>query len=428
MNFARANQSDSLFHSSWKILSGKWIILILIVAFFSRLLFIGLYGDLQEDYYWEYGEIAKNLIEGNGYAFYSLDGEGRVLDRYSPGAEAIRSAYMPPGYVFFLVPYLMIDHPPLRNVLLLLTHLLLSTATIWLLYRVTAKNFSEKTGLVAAAIGAILPEFLYANLSFTPTVLYHFLVLLLFLLIPEIRRGGWRIPIIGLLLAVLMYLRAEFVLFVLLFLSVLIFRKEVTRALLIGGVAFAAILPWTIRNYIAFDTFVPMTTGFGLNFYRGHNPDHIGSFGEREVAPALQGIEEKRFEIVMNKEYQRLALDYMREHPGEEIENVFAKLFWFFSYIPFYPDSGNLLYLLPTILLFFLSIYGVILTFSWEKFWAFYLFFAALLITIMIFFPIPRYQTMMKILQLPFAAHGLLTIWQNWQNKKRPGLTNNPGQ
>ncbi|MGE3799619.1 MAG: hypothetical protein AB7H80_01215 [Candidatus Kapaibacterium sp.] len=398
---------------------------ILLFGFLLRLAFIGIYGDLKNDYYWEYGEISKNLVHGKGYSFFSIDGDS-TIDRYRPNAEAFKSAFMPPGYVLFLAPYLTIENPTLRNILLLLTHLLLSTATIWLLYRVCTTFFSETVGLVAAGIGAVLPEFLYANLSFTPTVLYHFLILYLFLLIAKMGKGGWRIPMIGLVLAVLMYLRAEFVLFTALVLPILLFRKEILPALLIGAIAFGAILPWSVRNINTFNAFVPLTTGFGLNLYRGHNPHYVGNFGFDEVAGALKDVRSDQYEVVMSKEYQKLAVAYIKEHPGEVASNSILKFFWFFSYIPFYPESGNLLYLLPTIGLFLLSLYGVIRTFSWRRFWHFYLFFLTSTVVVVLFFPLPRYQTMMKILQLPFAAYGLLLLLSIWRKKERPELVNSP--
>ena len=394
---------------------------ILLTGLVLRLLFVGLYADFNSDYYWEYGEIAKELLHGNGYSFYVFDGE-EITHIYTPGLKPYASAHMPPGYVLFLLPYLAIDNLPLRNTLLLATHILLSLLSLWLLYRLTSETFSERVGLLAAAIGAVLPEFIYALTSFTPTILYHALIPLLFLLLLRMDRGGWRVPVTGLLLAVLVYIRAEFVLFVVLLVGLLILQKRIRRGLIIGAVAFCAVLPWSIRNYVVFDAFVPLTTGFGLNLYRGHNPYHIGASDSDTVAAALREVHDDRYELVMSREYQRLAFAYIKEHPGKVVSNSFVKFFWFFSYVPFYPESAHPLYLIPTVLLFLFGLYGLILTASWSRFQYFYLFFIASIAVVILFFPLPRYQTMMKILQLPFAAYGMLVLYARFRKKERPKL------
>ena len=403
--------TDGFMKSIRHATTGQLLQIILLIALIARVSVVLMYGDFNNNYYWEYGEITKHLIHGEGYSYFTRMND-EVLHLYTPEAKAMPSAFMPPGYVLFLAPYLLIENPLWRNGLLLLTHILLSTLAVWLLYLLTSRMFGTRTGLLTALVAALLPEFLYASLSFTPTILYHVFVLLLFLLAGKKTKGKWDMITIGFLLSLLVLLRAEFALFTLFFVIILLLRKHIRKGMVVGAVVFASILPWTIRNYLAFDQIVPLTTGFGLNFYRGHNPDHIGSFGFDRVLPRLTDVEEKKFEVRMSQEFQRRAFAYIKENPGQEIINSAEKLIWFCGYIPFYPDSKNLLYLLPTVLIMVFWLYGIVRTYTWDMYWYFYLFFGISILISILFFPLPRYQTMMKILALPFAVQGALLFYK----------------
>ncbi|MFZ0452101.1 MAG: hypothetical protein WCE54_08280 [Ignavibacteriaceae bacterium] len=47
---------------------------ILFLGFFIRLAATFSFVDLKKDYYWEYGEISKNIIHGNGYSLFYFNG------------------------------------------------------------------------------------------------------------------------------------------------------------------------------------------------------------------------------------------------------------------------------------------------------------------------------------------------------------------
>lgn len=388
----------------------KPLLLILSLAFIARVGVVLLYADFNNSYYWEYGDITDNLLAGKGYSYFVVNDLKPQPDL--PNAVPSPSAYVPPGYVLYLAPFLTIENAPLRNGLLLLSHILLSTVAVWLLYRLTQKLFDEPTALIAAGVAAFLPEFLYASLSFTPTVLYHVLILLLFLGLAEMDEGKGKVWGIGILAAILVYLRSEFILFVLLLLGTMLWRREYRRAVVIGGIVVASLLPWAVRNYTVFDAVVPMTTSFGLNLYRGHNPYEIGAWGDEEIEAELAALDREMFEIEMNRMYRDRAFQFMRENPGKEVGNSLLKLIRFWSWDPYYEPSTHPLYFLPNIALFLLWVVGIAGSISWEKFRYYYLFFFSSIVTVVIFFPLPRYQTMMKMVALPLAAWGAMRLYK----------------
>ena len=54
-------------------------------------------------------------------------------------------------------------------------------------------------------------------------------------------------------------------------------RQSLRYLSLSAIVAIAILAPWTIRNYIVFDRFVPISTNGGFNFWRGNNDVTTGS-------------------------------------------------------------------------------------------------------------------------------------------------------
>ena len=95
----------------------------------------------------------------------------------------------------------------------------------------------------------------------------------------------------------------------------------------------ATILPWTIRNALVLDAFIPLTTNGGVNFYVGHN-EYFGysSAKKKEIRDrtAFGEVEESKY-------FFDLGLKFIREHPFRDINNTFVKLLHVYTtrYKPF---------------------------------------------------------------------------------------------
>jgi len=171
------------------------------------------------------------------------------------------------------------------------------------------------------------------------------------------------------------------------------------------------ILPWSIRNSIVFDSLVPMTTNLGQNLYRGNNSSDVGWWGEEIMIEKVKELPRDRsFEIHMNQLYLNRAINYTKDNPVRFISNGFRKQFelWVFNLSD--TRAKILIYLIPTISIFGLFIIGIIRTFNVSKYKYFYMFFLQTTILSAIFFSLPRYQTMMKVLILPFAVIGMFFL------------------
>ena len=84
----------------------------------------------------------------------------------------------------------------------------------------------------------------------------------------------------------------------------------------------AVVLPWTIRNAVVLNAFVPLTTNSGVNFYVGHN-EHFGyTSANKSQIRATTDLNE----VEESKHFLNLGLHYVREHPMQDLMNSFVKL------------------------------------------------------------------------------------------------------
>jgi 4-amino-4-deoxy-L-arabinose transferase-like glycosyltransferase len=387
----------------------KKVIIIIVLALIVRLIFIFSFSDLKKDYYWEYGEIAKNIIHGNGYSLFYFNGN-ELEHKYSPGTEILPSAYMPPGYVVFLLPFMLVNDLATRNILILIIQTIISIGSICLIYIFTKKYFSEISALIAIVIVSFLPEFIYSVTSYTPTVIYHFLVILLILLFKDYHANPqyMKLILIGLISCTLIYFRSEFLLAIILFLFPFIMRKKFIQSSVILLVILFLMLPWVVRNYQVFNEFVPLTTSGGLNFYRGNNAEGLGSWGNDITNKEIIDIKrDNKFELNLNRVYLTNSLRYIKNNPGPAVRDMFVKIYHLWVIDTSDNRSYLWTYILPSIFILILFIFGFIKSYSWERYRYAYLFLIYSTIIAAVFFTLPRYQTMMKILIIPFAAYGI---------------------
>jgi hypothetical protein len=392
-----------------KIQRKNMLLMILVIGFIARIGFMLIYSDIEKDYYWEFGNIAKNLQAGNGYSLFYFRNDTLQQD-YTPLAKPYPSAFMPPAYVYYLYPFLTIDNVELRNSLIFISQIILSLFLILIIYYFSSKYFSERIGLISAFIVALLPEFIYSCVLYNAVIHYHLLIILsLFLLLDkDFHTDNKKIIPFFILSVLILYFRSEFVVFLFLIFIIFLFKKQFK--LFFTGVAIIIILfsPWVIRNYVVFNKFVPLTTSGGLNLYRGHNQIAIGNWGSRDF---INDIKNKNsgdnFEIIYNEYYFNKAKESISGNLSSEIKLFFIKIYNLWIINPGDARSFNLAYLIPSLTILILAVIGFIKTFSLAKYKFIYLFILYSTLIAVMFLALPRYQTMMKITFIPFAAYSI---------------------
>ncbi|MGB8318108.1 MAG: glycosyltransferase family 39 protein [Ignavibacteriaceae bacterium] len=279
---------------------------------------------------------------------------------------------------------------------------------MYLLYKLCLKLFTKRIAIITTVLASIIPEFIYAVLSYTPTIIYHFFVISLFLILFIQEYNTKYVLLTGILIGFIIYFRTEFVLFAVILILNYFIKKNYKYSAIIIITLIILIFPWGLRNYFIFNKFILFTTSYGLNLYRGNNPYSIGAWGDKEIYNEINNLErDDSFEINMNRIYENKAYNFIKNNPLKFVENTALKFEYFWIFNSNEKRANNFLYIIPTIFLLISFIYGSIKSFSWKKYNLFYLFFIYSSLIAVIFFPMLRYQTMMKIMILPFCAYGI---------------------
>jgi hypothetical protein len=185
--------------------------------------------------------------------------------------------FRPPGYPVFLVAATLGD--PSRIAAAKIANAVLGAVAVLLLVALSLRIFRSRTvALATGAIAALNPSFLLICDDIQSEPL--FLVCLLgsaYLLLAAVDRPSSNLAVAaGVALGLAALTRSTAVAFCLLLLSPLADRRYPTRvrghlaaAALLGFVV--ALVPWTLRNYVRFHEWIPISDAGGLSLYHGNS-------------------------------------------------------------------------------------------------------------------------------------------------------------
>jgi 4-amino-4-deoxy-L-arabinose transferase-like glycosyltransferase len=237
-----------------------------------------------------YQMLAERVVEGHGFSFPR---------NWWPATRADEpTAHWSFLYTLYLaVIYTIVGVHPLAP--RLVQAVIAGVLHPWLTYRIGNRLFGERVGLVAALLTAAYSYFvLYASSLMTETfyllaILWAFDILTRMAARAErrdFRALCWKTwVLLGVALGVGVLLRQVLLITVPILLAwtwwALCRREQLTtlrallpRMILTVGIIAVFILPWTIRNYAAFDRFVLLNTNAGFAFFLSNHPIHETSF------------------------------------------------------------------------------------------------------------------------------------------------------
>jgi len=271
-----------------------------------------------------YAEIAANLDRGDGFTL---------------GAQATQPAsnYSPGVPLFAAGIYKLTGGVHERTARLALA--LLGTLAVAFTYLIGRRLSGPAAGLIGAAAIAIYPALIeYQGMLMSEplaaALLSGAVLAMLWADVPRPRQAarGWLVP--GLLLGALALVRPEY-LGVALLVSLVVLvrngRRDWSRTLvqalfLLLGVA-VIVAPWTVRNAIALDRFVPVSTGGGQVLFAG---TYLPSDGDPEKVGAE--VVERHPELFGPNAVQRLRLEQIlarlaaQRYPGVESDKALSRM------------------------------------------------------------------------------------------------------
>jgi len=284
--------------------------------------------------------------QGDQYSYYYYGREIALGRGYISYATGQATAYYPIGYPALLAGlYFLALHTPITDDLMVVTgvlHIVMGVATIYLTFVVGRRMMGVKAGLVAAGIVAFWPNLIYQVSSVqVETAFLFFAMAALAVIVDHDWSSGLpsraRLLAFGAVLAVSALVRP--------FSVWLLVGLAAAAAITAGGgragwraaawaVAWPALVlviafaPWTIRNAVRLDSFVPSSTNMGDTLCIDRSLDARGGYRwalhEGCADPALPEAER-------NRKSTALALEFVRDHPGRELLQIWRRSGFMFA-------------------------------------------------------------------------------------------------
>ena len=390
-----------------------------------------------------YHNLALRVLDGHGFSF----GE-----RWWPGTAANEpTAHWSYLYTIYLVAiYAMLGPSPLLA--RILQAIIVGIVMPWLLYRLSFRLFApsargermfidnpavaraQRVGLLAAAIGAVYIYFFYYTASlitegfYITGILWTFDTAVAIVQSQKVTTRQW--VTLGLAMGITILLRQLFLLFVPFLLLWLWWAKRprLTSFVLPVALVVLMILPWTIRNYLAFEQIVPLNTNSGFAFFWGNHPRYGTQFipilpsGEyfRMIPQELQA--QSLNEAEMDSALLSEAFGFIGAEPGRYLLLSLSRIPTYFMFWPS-GDSGmvsNISRVGSFGLFLPFMLYGLFLTLkqsfvSWRErlaspFTLLYLFMLVYAGIHILTWTLIRYRIPVDVILVIFAGYGLLDI------------------
>jgi 4-amino-4-deoxy-L-arabinose transferase-like glycosyltransferase len=269
-----------------------------------------------------YMQIAKGLYQDGHYG-----GPGQASPNdWSPGAPLLY------GAVYYLTGGVHV-----KAALLLVA--LLGTGTILLTYLLGRRLGGPVAGLIGATLAATYPAFIEntGRMLAEPVALFWLPAAMLSFLWASDRGGSmWRWLAPGALLGLTTLTRPEYLPFVAVFALLALARMWHRESLFPGVVAAALVVvafcgvlaPWTARNAVVLDRFVPVTTGGGkalfvATYYPGKGRQQLV---KRALIERYYGKKDLAYEQVLNTEMAPLLNRVAKKYPHLSRDAALARI------------------------------------------------------------------------------------------------------
>jgi 4-amino-4-deoxy-L-arabinose transferase-like glycosyltransferase len=228
--------------------------------------------------------------------------------------------------------YFVVLHTPIPDNLLLATalfHVVLGTASVVLAFVVGRAVANVRVGLLAAALLAAFPNVVYQVATVQLETTFIFLVLAaLAVIVTHDWDGGpptaRRLLAFGAVLGVAVLVRPFAAVLLVGLAGALVsvqigWRRAALAAMVPTAVVVAMSIPWTIRNAVQMDAFIPSSTNMGDTLCLDRNLDATGGFRFADhdgcVDPGLP-------EVPRNRGNTKKAIRFVLEHPDRELLQI----------------------------------------------------------------------------------------------------------
>ncbi len=408
------------------------LIIILIVSVAARLLTAVIMGNQIQtlpgiDDQRSYDMLAQQVVNGHGFTvvtdWWPLTRAGQPTAHWS---------YLYTLYLAFT--YLIFGVQPIAA--RLLQAIIVGLCMPWLTFRLGRRLANERVGLVAAAWSAVYGYFVYYSAALMTEAFYITAILWSIELALDMANGDRSIKrwaLLGLAMGITALLRQTFLLLIPIVLIAACglraadFKLKAAKSKLLAGlkgsivallVMVVLILPWTIRNYQAFNRFVLLNTNAGFAFFWANHPIYgtefvgilpRGTSYQSLIPPELRSLDEASLE----SELLKAGINFVVQDPGRY---ALLSLSRFKTYFEFWPSSeSGLLSNFARVLSFGIALpfmlYGLNLARRrWRTWLLLYLFAIVYSLIHLLSWALIRYRLPVDAVLIIFAAYGLVDL------------------
>jgi 4-amino-4-deoxy-L-arabinose transferase-like glycosyltransferase len=343
-----------------------WFSAIILVALALRVAAVLLASNLHEPYY-EYMEIARNLLDGKGYSW--SDGGYYPLQPTS---------FLPPLYVYWCALFMGLW--PGNFLLLYLAQAVVASTGVIPAFLVGRRLFNERTGWIFAAAYALYPEM--AFLSSRPVTEFMYVVLALWIFHFYLRIKDSKQPddlrlsvILGLLMGGSVLIKeGTIVLTGAVSLALLLSSREhwntlKRRVLPMIAVMLLIMSPWVIRNAVVQGRFIPLRTGYGITLWVANHPGAYGSTWNPDGTKVISSLPAD-YQAYLDKNlpkgeeerdafFKREAIQFISQHPAQYLQLCLRRLGFYIWLDATHPLAQNPIYRISYIVLLVFAIPGI---------------------------------------------------------------------
>jgi 4-amino-4-deoxy-L-arabinose transferase-like glycosyltransferase len=259
-------------------------------------------GSINDTTFYQF--TAASLANGGGYT----------------GPDFQPTAGWPPGFPFVMsLLYRVFGE---RLSLALALNVVLATATVVLIYLIAERMMGRREALVAGGFFALLPGPLFMTGLYLSETMFIFMLVGFLALVVCLPDRRWTAIALGIALGVAALTRGEGLLMPIIPLAFwwgsMARREWLRRVALLLGMMALTIAPWTIRNAVVMDGFIPVGNNPSGTLWSGHNPDANGWIVNPKTPPEKVGGEAPD-ETERARQLRREAIRWALRNPHKEL-------------------------------------------------------------------------------------------------------------
>jgi hypothetical protein len=279
--------------------------------------------------------VSGNVLHYADEIDYEQEARAIIHQHAFAAADGKLTADRPPGYPIFIAAAYLIDERPLVAKIENSLTLLLATVLLGL----AAARIHPRATVFTPYLVIAYPLLLYAASVLYPQVLGCLLLTATVLLL-----SGERVSLRGALAAGVIYgalilAIPYFLMLIPVFAGVIFLRAGATgssrwlRVAVFTIVAAAVVVPWTVRNYVQFHEFIPVSTNSGKNLFVGNSPVTTPNSGRTtDVIPLCKHLQEGMDEYQGDRAMGQCAIEWITQNPGAAAWLYVGKVVNYFNF------------------------------------------------------------------------------------------------